>query len=315
MMKNNRTKKPLKRLLCTAVITEVMLLMGGCGEGAEGLGDAASYETKKDDLKQAGLGAMALLYDETVWTYDEEQASDASIVFRDRKESVLGISCSKESYYQHPLDMANTAKQIYSTFAGYEETQAPVQVEVQGDNWYEWICSYEEDGDKMISLQRFYAENYYAYTMSYIAKEKDFEAGKNEALKVMNSAVMSVPGNEEAEAKAREFLAGEWDLADAGYLVMNEDGTYAWYMDSSKDESNMHKGTYRGDVENSAVGFAEGDGIYFVLFPEVLYTEGREGQTAAAKYDYLVNLNEQLPDGAYQMINGSTFVLYYMTRQ
>lgn len=112
-MKNNRTKKPLKRLLCTAVITEVMLLMGGCGEGAEGLGDAASYETKKDDLKQAGLGAMALLYDETVWTYDEEQASDASIVFRDRKESVLGISCSKESYYQHPLDMANTAKQIY----------------------------------------------------------------------------------------------------------------------------------------------------------------------------------------------------------
>lgn len=308
-MKKTGNRKLVKFLLC-AMIT---LLLIGCGAGKPGSGD--TYETQKENLKQAGLGAMAVLYDDSVWTYDEEQATDASVVFRDTNDSVLGMSCSRETYYQHPLDMLNTSRQIYSTFAGYEETEEPTEIEVQGENWYEWSYRYEEDGVAMIALQRFYAKNYYAYTISYIAEESDFEVGKNEALKVMNSATMSVPDNDEAEAKAKEFLVGEWDLGDAGYLVMEEDGTYAWYMEAGKDESNMHKGTYGCDVENAAVGFAEGDGIYFVLFPEVLYTEGNEGKTANAKYDYLVYLDQQLPNGAYQMINGSTFVLYYMTKQ
>ncbi|MCM1038469.1 MAG: hypothetical protein NC434_04030 [Ruminococcus sp.] len=313
-MEKNSKKKQVKFIVCALAVFLVSLL-SGCGSGNGQSDDADTYETQKEDLKQAGLGAMALLYDDSVWTYDEEQATDASIVFRDRNDSLLGMSCSRESYYQHPLDMLATSRQIYSTFAGYEETGEPAEVTVQGESWYEWTYCYEEDGVKMISLQRFYAKNYYAYTISYVAEEKNFESGKNEALKVMNSATMSVPDNDEAEAKAREFLVGEWDLADAGYLVLEEDGTYMWYMENTKDESNMHRGTYGCDVENAAIGLEEGTGIYFVLFPEVLYTEGKEGKTANAKYDYLVYLNEQLPDGAYQMINGSTFTLYYMTRQ
>ena len=300
-----------KTKLITCVIA--IMLLSGCGTQNVQPENTETY-TEKDNLKQAGLGAMSLLYDDTVWTNDEEQGTDSSIVFRDANDSVLGISCSKESYYQHPLDMLNTAKQIYSTFTGYEEAEESVEISVQDDTWYEWSYRYQEDGIAMVALQRFYAKNYYAYTISYVAEEKSYEAGKKEALKVMNSVVMSVPGNEEAEEKVREFLVGEWDLQDAGYLVMNDDGTYMWYMESSKDEDNMHKGTYAGDVENSSVGFSEGEGIYFVLFPEVLYVEEEESRTANAKYDYLVSL-EQLEDGSYQMMNGSTFVLYNMTRQ
>ena len=66
-------------------------------------------------------------------------------------------------------------------------------------------------------------------------------------------------------------------------VVMNDDGTYMWYMESSKNEDNMHKGTYAGDVENSSVGFSEGEGIYFVLFPEVLYVEGEESKGGTDK--------------------------------
>lgn len=304
-MKKNRIK------LITVVI--VIMLLSGCGTRDVQPESTETY-TEKDNLKQAGLGAMSMLYDDTVWTNDEEQGTDASIVFRDANDSVLGISCSKESYYQHPLDMLNTSKQIYSTFTGYEEMEEPVEISVQDDTWYEWSYRYQEDGTTMITLQRFYAKNYYAYTISYVAEEKSYEAGEKEALKVMNSVVMNVPGNEEAEEKAKEFLVGEWDLQDAGYLVMNDDGTYMWYMESSKNEDNMHKGTYAGDVENSSVGFSEGEGVYFVLFPEVLYVEGEEGHTANAKYDYLVSL-EQMDDGSYQMVNGSTFMLYNMTRQ
>ncbi len=304
-MKKNRTK------LITCVIT--IMLLSGCGAQNSQPENTETY-TEKDNLKQAGLGAMSMLYDDTVWTNDEEQGTDASIVFRDANDSVLGVSCSKESYYQHPLDMLNTSKQIYSTFTGYAEIEEPAEISVQDDTWYEWSYRYQEDGTAMVALQRFYAKNYYAYTISYVAEEKSYEAGEREALKVMNSVVMNVPGNEEAEEKAKEFLVGEWDLQNAGYLVMNDDGTYTWYMESSKNEENLHKGTYAGDVECSSVGFSEGEGVYFVLFPEVLYVEGEESRTANAKYDYLVSL-EQLEDGSYQMMNGSTFAFYNMTRQ
>lgn len=311
--------KKWKLLLCAASLT----LLAGCGAAKEGTdyaakdgadGGAEEYRLEKDSLKQAGLGAMSLLYDDAVWSYAEEESTDASLVFRDTENSVLGVSCSRESYYQHPLDMLNTAKQIYATFPGYEEIEAPTEIQVQDDSWYEWVCQYEEDGVETVAVQRFYAKNYYAYTISYAAEKKAYDAGKSEALKVMNSVVMSVPDNEEAEEKAKEFLVGEWDLGDSGYLVMEQDGAYTWYMDSSKDEQNMHRGTYGCDVENAAVGFAEGDGIYFVLFPEVLYAEGKEGMTGSPKYDYLVSL-EQQPDGSYQMLNGSTLVMYYMKKQ
>lgn len=306
-----KTNKTIRLFLCMAAA----LLLAGCGAAGSGAdGSAGTYDPEKDGLKQAGLGAMALLYDDNVWTYAEEESTDASLVFRDSDDAVLGVSCSRESYYQHPLDMLNTAKQIYSTFPGYEEIEAPAEIQVQNDGWYEWACKYEEDGVETIALQRFYGKNYYAYTVSYVVKAKAYDAGKNEALKVMNSAVMSVPGNEGAEEKAKEFLVGEWDLGDSGCLVLEQDGTYAWYMDSSKDGQNMHRGTYGCDVENAAVGFAEGEGIYFVLFPEVLYAQGKEGTTGSPKYDYLVSL-EQQPDGSYQMLNGSTLVLYNMKKQ
>lgn len=298
-------------LLCVMLI----LFLNGCGSTKSSqMEDTGSNTSEADNLKQAGLGAMTLLYDDSVWTYAEAESMEASLIFRDADDSVLGVSCSRESYYQHPLDMLNTAKQIYATFPGYEEIEAPTEVQVQDDSWYEWCCQYKEDGAMTVVRQRFYGKNYYAYAVSYTAEEAVYDAGKNEALKVMNSAVMSVPDNDAAEEAAKEFLVGEWDLGDAGYLVMEQDGAYAWYMDSSKDEKNMHRGTYGCDVENTAVGFAEGEGIYFVLFPEVLYADGKEGMTGSPKYDYLVSL-EQQPDGSYQMLNGASLALYYMKKQ
>lgn len=286
---------------------------GGCQGKSGGAGDAEAY-SEKDSLKQAGLGGLAMLYDDAVWTRQEEKESETSIAFEDKNGSLLGVSCSKEALYQHPLDMISMSKQIYGTYEGYEEIEAPTEMEVQGESWYEWTYKYTENGVPTVAMQRFYAKNYYAYTMSYVAEEEAYEAGRIEALKVMNSAVMNVPGNEEAEEKAKAFLVGEWDLGDSGYLVLNADNTYAWYMQSDKDEKNMHKGSYGCDVENTTLGFSEGEGIYFVLYPEALYVEGKEQTTANAKYDYGVSL-EQQADGSYQMLNVATFQMYVMVKQ
>ena len=305
----------MKKRLITHVIV-FSLLIGcstGCAAESGEVQDTQTY-TEQENLRQAGLGGLTALYDQTVWTYTEEQGSDSSLAFEDANGSILGISCSKEGFYQHPLDMISTIRMISSPYTGYQETEEPSEVEVQGKTWYEWIYQYEENGKTLISLNRFFGENYYAYVLTYVAEQDAYDAGRNEALKVMNSVTVEVEDNTQAEEQAQEFLAGEWDLGSSGYLVMNEDWTYAWYMDSSKDEKNMHRGTYKGDVSNSTMGFSEGEGIYLVLFPEVLYVNGEPGQTSNAKYDYGITMTLQA-NGNYHMINGSTFAIYDMKRQ
>lgn len=311
MMKKNRIRTTL--LSCGMAFA----MLTGCGSTASGntngVENTQTYN-EKEDLKQAGLGGLSMLYDGSVWTQQPDQETDSSLAFEDKNGSILGVSCSKEATYQHPLDMISMAKQIYATYEGYEEMQEPAEIQVQGENWYEWIINYEENGVPTVCLQRFYAKNYYVYTISYVAEETAYEAGKNEALKVMNSAVLSVPGNEEAEAKAKEFLVGTWSIGadsegDKGYLQLNEDGTYSWYMDSSMDEKNMHTGVYGCDVENSSLGFGEGEGIYLVLYPEALYVQGEKSMTGSPKYDYAFSL-QQGSDGSYPLMNVTTFDMY-----
>lgn len=301
-------------ILCVLMVT----LLTGCGTANDGqMSDAANDESGHNDvnnLKQAGLGGLTILYDDSVWTYDETMGNDSSLAFTASDDSLLGITCSKESYYQHPLDMINISGQFNAVYDNFTEIEEPKKVSVRDDEWYEWVYKYEENGVETFVLQRFYGKNYYAYTMSYVAEAEAYEANKNEALKVMNSAVMNVPDNTEAEEKAKKFLIGEWDLGEYGYLMVNDDYTYTWYMDSGKDDQNMHRGTYSGDVSNEALGFGEGEGVYLVLFPEVLYVNGEESQTANAKYDYAISLNQD-SDGSYPMINASTFAMYSMVKQ
>lgn len=299
-------KSAIKRIMGAGIaITVAAAVLAGCGQ---------KQETEAEEYKQAGIGGLALLYEDEIWTPNEEGATESSLRFETEEEEVLGVSCSKESLYQHPLDMIDLAKQVYSTYENYEELEEPREVDVNGTRWYEWNFQYRENGETIKTLQRYSGENYYAYTISYLAKENDYGKNEAEALKVMNSAVLTVPDNEQAEGKAKEFLTGEWDLGAAGYLVLNQDGTYTWYMESSKDEANMHTGTYGCDIENAALGFGEGEGIYLVLFPQKLTAAGKEQTAFSAKFDYGISL-EALENGAYQMVNVKTFVMYEMAKQ
>lgn len=56
---------------------------------------------------------------------------------RHKGVSLLGISCSRESFYQQPLDMLNISRQICASYAGYEEVEEPAAISVQGEEWYE----------------------------------------------------------------------------------------------------------------------------------------------------------------------------------
>lgn len=306
-----RRKKTCGFLLA---MTLGLSMAAGCAQTENETNQTEDAGIDQENWQQAGLGGLTLKYDDTVWTYDETASVENSLVFTQGSEGVLGISYAQENSYQHPLSMIEDVKLFYSTFDGYEELEAPKEVEVNGERWYEWNYSFMDGGVENQVVRRFYAKNYHAYTVSYTALPEQFEAGAKQARQIMDTIEMSVPDNAQAEAKAKEFLVGEWDMGAAGYLVLSEDGTYNWYMKADKDEANMHTGTYGCDVENADLGFTEGGGIYLVLFPEVIYANGEAAATGSPKYDYGISI-EQQEDGSYQMINVSTFNIYTLKKQ
>ena len=119
--------------------------------------------------------------------------------------------------------------------------------------------------------------------------------------------------NKENESKAKKHLVGEWVIAEGGYIVFNNDNTYEWYKDDSKDKNNYHYGTYGCDIENETLGFEEGDGLYLVFFPQAIISNGKTEENLAYKSDFLISFKD-IESNQYQMVNTSSYRLYSMTK-
>lgn len=291
-------------------------LLAGCGkeQGQAAENQAVQEQVNTENYMQATLDELTMMYDPTVWSPTDVGDSEGILRFDAMDNGVLGVSRSVEGMYQHPLDMVAMAQQIYSTYEGFETLSEPVEVEVNGNSWYEWSYQYIQDGSVLKTLQRVYGKNYYAFSLSYVSDEEGYEKNKESAQNAMDTVELTVPDNQAGEEKAKEFLVGEWDMGSNGYLVLNDDSTYTWFMDNTKDEANMHTGTYGCDVQNTSLGFEEGEGVYLVLFPEKLMVEGQENMTGSVKYDYGIMLKQEA-EGVYQMLNVNTFGLYDLVRQ
>lgn len=271
------------------------VMLTGCGE-SEKQGEAANdvqTRVNTENYEQATLNELTMMYDPAVWSPTDVNGTENMLRFDASDNGVLGISRAVEGMYQHPLDMIAMAKQIYSGYEGFEALSEPVEVQVNDISWYEWSYQYMQEGEMVKTLQRVYGKNYYAYSLSYVSNEAGYDINLQSAKDAMSTVEVVVPDNTQAEEKAKEFLVGEWDMGSSGYLVLEKDGTYTWYMNSTKDEANMHTGTYGCDVQNTSLGFVEGEGVYLVLFPEKLMVEGQENKTGSVKYDYGIMLNQE----------------------
>ncbi len=292
------------------------LLLIGCGKnGAQGEG-AGDVQPQADTAGyvQVTLNELTMMYDPAVWSPTDVNGTENMLRFDASDNGVLGISRAVEGMYQHPLDMIAMAKQIYSGYEGFATLSEPVEVETADGSWYEWSYQYMQDGAMVKSLQRVYGKNYYAYSLSYVSDETGYDVHLQSAKDAMNTVEVKAPDNTRAEEKAKEFLVGEWDMGDSGYLVLEKNGTYTWFMDNSKDKNNMHTGTYGCDVQNTSLGFVEGEGVYLVLFPEKLMVEGQANMTGSVKYDYGIMLKQET-EGVYQMLNVNSFTIYELVKQ
>lgn len=261
---------------------------------------------------EAGLGDLKLYYNKN-WTYDSEQSEDASLAFT-RGSTLIGVMCTQESTYQLPQDMMakslDIAKQNDKELKMIQDMK---KIKVNGDTWYE--CVYKTGkGDKtQYSLQRTYAKNYYAYTVTYTGLKDDYEAYKSNAMTILDSCIMNVPENP-GEKEAKKELIGELDAGKYGYLELKNDGTYYWYSNSSKAVDNVHYGTYACDNKIKAMNVTEGKkGYYLVLFPTKYFVNGEEKDMGTYKIDLAIS-KESSSDADYRGINLSNYTVYDFVR-
>ncbi len=297
-----------KMIKTMIVLFAAAMMLTGCGKG-EG-----EVQIDTSNYAQATLNELTMMYDPAVWSPTDVNGTENMLRFDASDNGVLGISRAVEGIYQHPLDMIVMAQQIYSGYEGFRTLSDPVEVKCDDKNWYEWSYQYMQEGEMVTCLQRVYGQNYYAYSLSYVSNDVGYDIHLQSAKDAMSTVKVDVPDNTQAEEKAKEFLVGEWDMGKDGYLVLEKNGTYTWYMDASKDKNNMHTGTYGCDVQNTSLGFVEGEGIYLVLFPQKLMVEGTEGMTGSVKYDYGIMLKQET-EGVYQMLNVNSFMIYELIRQ
>lgn len=282
------------------IIFSVLFLLTGCS-------------SKKEELKPVTIGNLGFNYDANVWIPKERTEESEPLEFHDSKGNLFTVSVSQESTYQHPLAMISYFESMFSTYDSFKVFLEPTKVEVNGTPWYEYGYSFK-NGDSTVKVyQRFYGKQYIAASISYTSTEKNYDTGYEEAIKMMSDIKVTEVSNAENEAKAQEFLVGEWDLASGGYLILKDDGTYEWYKDSANDKNNRHYGTYGCDVQNEYMNLKEGDGVYLVLFPEALVIDGVSSEPTTYKSDYIISFDKKGGTG-YQMVNIASLNLYTMIK-
>lgn len=301
----------MKKKLWMLMLVLVMLMATACDSSSQ-TGDVGTEKENEFKYKEAGIGDLKLKLQED-WKYEEEQCNDNSLAFS-KGNSILGVSFSKEGAYQAPLDMADRVEMNYSSFADFKTLTEPKLIEVNGETWAEMEFSFTEDEKSVTVYERCYGKNYNAYAVSFTAFSDEYDADIEEAKMIMDTVTVSV--EEYDETAAREFFVGEWGVGNGGLLVLNEDGTYQWYMDAeTKDPAYMHEGTYGCDDEIKSMGTAKGTGNYYLcLIPEHLYDDGKEVEMGAHIYNFAVSHESTAQDNVYQMINISTMGIYTIIR-
>lgn len=287
----------MKKILRGLLILTLVLIMTACKKG----------------IVPVTVGNISFSFDERVWRLVKNNTNEP-LEFADKNDNKITINVTQESTYQHPMVMISFLESLISDYTDFQVFIEPNEITVNDTKWYEYGYTYKNGATYYKVYQRYYGKYYNAASVSYTSTLDQYDAGYEEALKLMSAIKVEEVDNKKNEEKAKKFLVGEWDLAERGYLVLKQDGTYEWFSDAFKDKNNRHYGSYGCDVENSNMNMAEGQGIYLVLFPEALVVNGETDTALQYKTDYLISL-EALEGDVYKMVNLSTYTLIYMKGQ
>lgn len=288
----------MKKVLQGLFVLSMILVLTACSKGSP----------------PVTIGNLSFSYNSKVWEHIKNNDKNAPLELKDNNDNKISFNVSQESTYQHPMAMISFIESLIADAEGFKVFLEPNEITVNGTKWFEYGYIYNVGSTTYKVYQRYYGKFYNAASISYTSTPDKFDSSYDEAIKLMSGITVEDVRNDQNEAKAKEFLVGEWDLNGKGYLVLSEDGTYEWFIDNTKDNNNKHYGTYGCDVENANMNLLEGDGLYLVLFPEGLVVKGANETSLQYKSDYLISLKDELPEG-YSMVNISNYSLYTLIKQ
>lgn len=288
----------MKKVLQGLFILSMILVLTACSKGSP----------------PVTIGNLSFSYNSKVWEHVKNNDKNAPLELKDKKDNKLSFNVSQESTYQHPMAMISFIENVLAGTDDFNVFLEPNEITVNDTKWFEYGYTYTVGSTTYKVYQRYYGKYYNAASLSYTSTPDKYDGSYDEAIKLMSDVKVEDVRNDQNEAKAKEFLVGEWDLNGKGYLVLSEDGTYEWFMDDNKDNNNKHYGIYGCDIENANMNLLEGDGFYLVLFPESLVVNGVEDTSLQYKSDFLISLKDETPEG-YSMVNISNYNLYTINKQ
>lgn len=265
---------------------------------------------------KVSIGNISFSYDDKIWTLVGDYDENGPLEFKDEYDNSLIIFVTEETTYQHPLEMIDVFETLRINNESFKVFLQPTQIDVKGSTWYEHGYELVDGTTNYKVYQRFYGKYYNAINIKYVSNTENFDKSLQAAKELMSDVEIDLLSNEKNEDKAKKSLVGEWDLSNSGYLILNQNNTYEWYQDSSKDKNNYHFGTYGCDIESEDLAFfsfEEGEGFYLVLFLEDLLINGESGRQMGHKSDFLIKFDDIESDD-YQMINMNSYKSYSMTR-
>ena len=205
--------------------------------------------------------------------------SDAIILDKISGKGRIAVTYFTSNFYYNSTSALNAFINEYEESWDQFETIGTMQdVTLNDTRWKKIEFCGIVNGENRRCMQMVHATDYDVYSLLYLSTEKNFSKYLDEANEIFDSAYL--PPKEINTDAIKQKILGEWDCGDTGYLVINDDNTYCFYKDSSKDAGNVVYGTYEASdgIATNAAGYAEG--ITFIATLQKVMVDGQEQEIA-----------------------------------
>lgn len=253
------------------------------------------------------LKNIEITYDDN-WRLDElnseENENSSRKVIKNGNFKIALVLTNSDIYYTTQR-FVETISNTYE--AKYDNVKVHGKEEINGQTWISLEYSYNVGRNYYHALQYFLVDDYDRYSVSYVAYEDEYLSGIDEAKKIIFTVKLDTTQEELDEKEAKKVLVGEWECGSTGYLVLNEDNSYYFYENSTKDKNNVIVGTYKATnkVKTYAAGYTEG--FYIICNVEKIIMKGETYVEPNNIIDYVFTLNE---DGTYNCKNMITYSIF-----
>ncbi len=236
----------------------------------KGSGNNSNNEEKESSKNKATSKKLSLSYPKT---WKKESEGENGITLKKDNTIIIGGSFSVSVYFSSYAAMEEFANEFAKEWEVFTKLNKE-EVEIKGITWHKLEYSVTKDGSTKYGVLWIHSTGYEIYNISYAANKEEFYDNLKSAEEIVATAVIAV--DEEANAKAKKKLIGEWDGGNSGYYVFNEDDTLLIYRESAKDKNNVFYATYvaTDKIATYAAGYVEGVSVVTTITKVVI--DGKE---------------------------------------